>query len=84
MDERRKKAVAVLVVACGATVIQQQRKKRKKRIWIKPWLQCKNRSAYNMILNELSLHDQQDFRKYLRMNTDTFEVSFILFLFHFI
>ena len=44
---------------------------------MKPWL--KNRretSAYSNILQELRLQDQEEFRKYLRMNTDTYMVIF--------
>ena len=44
---------------------------------MKPWL--KNRretSAYSNILQELRLQDQEEFRKYLRMNTDTYTVIF--------
>ena len=52
------------------------KKKSRRKIWTRKWLlKRKERGAYNGILNELRLTDKEDFRKYLRMNTSTFEVS---------
>ena len=52
------------------------KKKSRRKIWTRKWLLKRNeRGAYNGILNELRLTDKEDFRKYLRMNTSTFEVS---------
>ena len=52
------------------------KKKSRRNIWAREWLLKRNeRGAYNGILNELRLTDKEDFRKYLRMNTSTFEVN---------
>ena len=49
----------------------ERKKRRKRRYWVKPWLEKRyERSAYNGIFAEMRLHNQEDFRKYLRMNTD--------------
>lgn len=51
-------------------------KKRNKKMWVKLWLQNrKTESAYNRIFAELRLHDQEEFRRYLRMNTATYQVT---------
>ena len=55
---------------------EQSKKPRNRKTWVRSWL--KNRldsGAYHAILNELKLHDFESFRRYLRMNTDTFEVG---------
>ena len=52
------------------------KKKSRKKIWTQEWLVKRNeRGASNGILNELRLTNKEDFRKYLRMNTSTFEVK---------
>ena len=54
----------------------KKRKNRKKRIWTREWLlQRPHKGAYNGILTDLPLTDQEDFRKFLRMNTETFQVK---------
>ena len=68
--------VSLLVLAVGTALIYDhqlpgKKKRRKRRYWVKPWLEKRyKRSAYNGILTEMRLHNQEDFRKYLRMNTD--------------
>ena len=68
--------VSLLVLAVGTALIYdhqlpRKKKRRKRRYWVKPWLEKRyERSAYNGILAEMRLHNQEDFRKYLRMNTD--------------
>ena len=73
MDVRKRKATTALVIASGFVLLREKVKKEKNRsCWSKPWL-SPTKGAYNMILNELRLVDKEDFRKYLRMNTETFE-----------
>ena len=51
--------------------LPRKKKRRKRRYWVKPWLEKRyERSAYNGILADMRLHNQEDFRNYLRMNTD--------------
>ena len=43
---------------------------------MKPWLVNRaQKSAFNNIFAELRLKDQEEIRKYLRMNTETYEVD---------
>ena len=77
--------ILLLTALCGATVavkaiaedLETCKKETKKRIWAREWLlERPNKGAYNSILSELCLTDQEDFRKFLRMNTETFQVAF--------
>ena len=74
----------VKVVVCASTLIscyltmlnEEPRKRKKRKMWVKPWLENRLESgAYYAILIELKLHDFESFRRYLRMNTHTFEVG---------
>ena len=47
---------------------------KQRSCWSKQWL-LPRKGAYNMILQELRLSEREDFRKYLRMNTETFQVN---------
>ena len=43
---------------------------------MKPWLKNRNdKSVCNNIFSELLLTDKEEFRRYLRMNTTSYEVS---------
>ena len=47
---------------------------KKHDVWIKPWLAARDiRGCYNQIISELRLQDEENYRRYLRMNVDTFE-----------
>ena len=43
-------------------------------------LSVKENSAYNNILADLKLKDAEEFRKYLRMNTESFEIPTIVIM----
>ena len=64
----------------------ETKRKPKKSIWVEPWLQNRAyESAYGRIFTELRLHDQEEFRRYLRMNTDLFRHFFVnVYLLYFI
>ena len=48
---------------------------------MKDWLHERDtKGAYADILQELRLNDHENFRKYLHMNTDTFQVALITFV----
>ena len=48
---------------------------------MKDWLHERDtKEAYANILQELRLNDHDNFRKYLRMNLDTFQVALITFV----
>ena len=61
----------------------EQVKKRKKRsVWIKPWLKNRLRtSAYQNVFQEIRLKDNEEFRRYPRMNTQTYRVKLFICLF---
>ena len=48
----------------------------------KPWLKNRLRtSAYQNIFRELRLKDKEEFRRYLRMKTETYQVKLFTYLF---
>ena len=72
----------LLLMICACTtkiihLIDVLPKSRRRRIWVKDWLLRRSRkSVYYNIVSELRLTDRYEYRKYLRMNTETFEVNF--------
>ncbi len=81
-DDEREKAVAAILLCCALNM--QKKKKRKKRVyWVKPWLtERDNKSLYTNLVKELILADRGDYRRFMRMNTETFEVRPNIFLFY--
>ena len=56
----------------------KQKTKRKRSVWVKSSL--KNRmytSAFNNIFAVLMINDKEELRLYLRINTASYEVSFV-------
>ena len=67
-----------VVAACSPVIIglvaKEKRRRRNKKIWVKKWLAARDdKDAYNNIIQELRLDDVESYRRYLRMNTETFE-----------
>ena len=85
MSEKIEKALAILLLATGIKLVEdgENVQKRKKRsVWMKPWLKNLLRtSAYQNIFQELRLKDSEEFRRYLRMNTETYQVQILIYLF---
>ena len=77
--EERKKILDALLISYSAYELSKSpviiKKKRQRKVWVKQWLKRKEQSTYVTLINEFRLRDQEEFRKYLRMNTTTFEVS---------
>ena len=49
-------------------------KKRTRTIWVKNWLKNREeKSIYTNLLAELRVDDRENFRRYIRMDTETFE-----------
>ena len=70
--------IAYMTFCVSYTVMMEldTKKKSRRKIWAREWLLKQNeRGAYNGVLNDLRLTGNEDFRKYLRMNTRAFEVS---------
>ena len=82
MDDKQ---VAAVIISIMRKKVQETLKevkiKRKRRVWTKPWLKNRDQQKciYSNIFQELRLRDQEEFRKYLRMNTDTYTVIFNIF-----
>ena len=69
---------AALTLGCAIQLYNQSRKKPRK-ILMKQWLKEKDaKGAYSNILQELRFQDQENFRKYLRMNTHTLSRAIII------
>ena len=65
-----------VVASCAAIIIAAAlKKKRKKRLGcVKTWLLKRDKKgAYNNIIQELRFEDVENYKRYLRMNTETFE-----------
>ena len=55
------------------------KKRRNRKVWVRKWIaQRDSMGAYGALLQELRLEDAEGYRKYLRMNTECFEVWTIL------
>ena len=70
--------IAYMTFCVSYTVMMEldTKKKSRRKIWAREWLLKQNeRGAYNGVLNDLRLTGNEDFRKYLLMNTRAFEVS---------
>ena len=49
--------------------------KQKRRVWVNEWLkQPSEKGHYNNIVQELRLWGNADYRRFLRMDSETFEV----------
>ena len=68
--------VAVIIYFDEPQNPSKKQKYRKKRIWAREWLLHQpHKGAYNGILTNLCLTDQEDFQKFLQTNTETFQVK---------
>ena len=87
MFENTEKELTIMLLAIRVKLDgeDEQVKKRKKRsILMKPWLEKRLRtSAYQNIFKKLRLKDNEEFRRYLRMNTETYQVKLFICLFIF-
>ena len=52
---------------------EKQKKKKKTRVWVKEWrLRREQRSSFKFLNEELRLDDKDAYRRYLRMDEDSF------------
>lgn len=58
----------VLIAVAVALTDVAKKKKRQKRIWVKQWLRERNKYTVVNLLQELKVHEPNDFKNYLRMN----------------
>ena len=81
MDQKEIKLLSVLLINSGVFYIQRIKKRKKKPfteiLLNEKWLIKRDSvSSYKTIFKELHLNDQENFLRYLRMNTEAYEVNF--------
>ena len=59
---------------------KQKNQETEKFGWKIGFVKRDTKGTYANILQELRLNDHEDFRKYLRMNRDTFQLALITFV----
>ena len=66
------KRTGLLTIAGGSLPLSQKhiKERREQRKWMRLRIRKRDsKGAYYLVINDLSLTDKEDFRKYLRMNT---------------
>ena len=58
-------------------LVEENKRERKKRsVWVKEWLGERGaKGAYNALVKQLMLTDARDYRQFMRMEADAFQVS---------
>ncbi|CAH1961161.1 unnamed protein product [Acanthoscelides obtectus] len=62
------------VALCMAVQINFINNKRKRSIWVKKWMEDRNKYGHMPLLKELRQDYPSDFKNYLRMDFDTFNI----------
>ena len=80
MDPERRKILSLILLNNGFyfmnIFLKRKRQRKRRSCWVKEWLNRRNSlSAYQTILSELRLNDRECFRRYLRMNTEVYELK---------
>ena len=80
MDPERRKTLSLILLNNAFYFInnflKRKRQRKRRSCWVKEWLNRRNSlSAYQTILSELRLNDAEYFRRYLKMNTEVYEVK---------
>ena len=80
MDPERQKTLSLILLNNGFyfmnNFLKRKRQRKRRSCWVKEWLNRRNSlSAYQTILSELRLNDRECFRRYLRMNTEVYELK---------
>ena len=68
-------ALSALLLGYGIKFREGRKKKRRKQrtVWVKPWISRRDElGAYNALINEMVMTDREDYRRFMRMNTETF------------
>ena len=76
-------AISTLILAYGSQRLTSK-KGRERKVWVKKWLMERElRGAYNALLVDLPRTAMDDYKRFMRMDEDTFKVKFV-FLFYFL
>ena len=71
--------IGIMLLSIYASAKLRQKKKRRNRtIWVKPYLTKRETNSTYLLLNDLRLRDINEYRCFLRMDTATFIVSFLI------
>ena len=85
MEEAVEEVLICTIIASASVVYGESMKIRKRKYWIRDHFRERNQyGAHKLTLDELRLNDPFSFRRYLRMNTEVYEVHvsfFAIFLF---
>ena len=77
---KKRSLLAIGIKLVGKEEKVEQRKERS--LWMKPYLKNRLRtSARQSIFKELRLKDKEEFRQYLRMNIENYQVKLFICLF---
>ena len=74
------------IVVCASTIFLAygchevlKKKKKKRRIWVKEWLaEREAKGGYNLLVSQLMQTDTLDYRRFMRMNVETFQANVII------
>ena len=70
-DVRQISAAVVVAIICK----RRKRKRKAKEVWEREWFRRRTgRGVYRQLLEELRLDDEENYRRYLRMDTKRFQV----------
>ena len=80
MDPERRKILSLIFLNNAFyfmnNFLKKKRQRKRRSCWVKEWLSRRNSlSPYQTILSELRLNDRESFRRYLRMNTEVYELK---------
>ena len=76
MDDERF-IVMLLVEYVSSKMLKKKWKKRS--VWVKPYLLERERKSTFQLINDFRIQDTEEFRCFLRMDTETFTVSALLY-----
>ena len=66
-------AISSLLIGVYVNGMVCRKKRKKRKVWVNPWIKAReDKGAYNALVSELSLTDREDYRRFMRMNPETF------------
>ena len=69
MDEEERTIVAISTLLLGYGLILKKKKRIQRRMWVKQWiLRMEQLGAFNALVNEFSLSEREDYRRFMRMS----------------
>ena len=73
MDVDQERAAAAVII--GVLLKRRKTEHRKKcSVWVKPWLQRRNKlGVYHTLLQELRIEAEDEYKKFLRMSPEVFD-----------